>query len=104
MSDDTIQSKGGIARAEALTPDERAEIARNAAAARWRIEKHVPDATHAGVLKIAGSEIQCAVLNDGRRVLTQQAFLDTLGCSRPSSGESQKQRLKICLFFWHIRI
>lgn len=32
--------KGGKARAEKLTPEERSEIAKKAAAARWSVSKH----------------------------------------------------------------
>lgn len=34
--------KGGRARAEKLTPEERAQIARKAAAARWKDQKDSP--------------------------------------------------------------
>jgi len=94
MADESIQSKGGLARAEALTPKKRKEIAQKAATTRWQIQKHVPDATHAGIVKIGGSEIQCAVLNDGRRVITQKAFLDAIGRSRPSGGEAEKAAIE----------
>jgi hypothetical protein len=94
MNRDSFQSKGGRARAEALSPEERAEIARDAATARWQLQKHVPDATHAGVLNIGGSEIPCAVLSDGRRVLTQKALLDAIGRSRPSGGEAQRASIE----------
>jgi len=59
------KAKGGIARAEKLTPDQRKEIAQNAAYSRWNI----PKANYEGVLRIAGMEIPCAVLEQGDRVL-----------------------------------
>jgi hypothetical protein len=57
------QSAGGKARAEKLTPEERAEIARAAAEARW--DKKAIDsgelrplkATHPGILKIGAIDI-----------------------------------------------
>jgi hypothetical protein len=72
-----VASEGGKARAALLTPEERQEIARKAADARWSAD--LPKATHAGTLNIAGSEIACAVLEDGRRVLTQETFLTAIG-------------------------
>ena len=53
-----IQSKGGLARAEALSPEERSEIAAKAAAARWNL----PKATHEGDLRLGDYTIHCAVL------------------------------------------
>jgi hypothetical protein len=94
MDNDSIQSKGGTARAEALSAEERANIARTAATARWQIQRHIPEATHSGTLSIGGANIQCAVLADGRRVLTQQAVLDAIGRSRPSGAEAQKASIE----------
>ena len=48
-------SKGGYARADKLTPEERQKIARRAAEARWGID--TTKATHAGIITIAGQEI-----------------------------------------------
>ncbi|MCU4183954.1 P63C domain-containing protein [Acidiferrimicrobium sp. IK] len=70
-------SKGGKARAERLTEDERKEIARNAALARWGSDLHV--ATHEGELQIGDQSIACAVLEDGTRVLSQATMLVALG-------------------------
>ena len=54
------------------------QIASNAAAARWNI----PKATHEGTLRIGTTKIQCAVLQDGTRLLTQSGFLLAIGRSR----------------------
>jgi P63C domain len=72
-----VASEGGRARAESLSPEEREEIARKAAIARWNAG--IPKATHAGVLHIGDIEIPCAVLDDGTRVLTQRGFSVALG-------------------------
>jgi len=69
------QSKGGKARADALSPEARAEIASNAAKARWA----APKATHVGELHIGELTIQCAVLPDGKRVLSQRGLGRALG-------------------------
>jgi hypothetical protein len=68
-------SAGGKARAKKLTKSQREEIARRAADARWNI----PTATHSGVIRIAGHEVACAVLEDGRRVINQQSFSEAIG-------------------------
>lgn len=73
------QTKGGLARAAALSPAERREIARNAAAARWH--GAIPRATHEGKITIGGVTISCAVLEDGRRVLSESGVLRALGTS-----------------------
>jgi hypothetical protein len=79
--------KGGRARAEALTAEERSAIARAAADVRWAAKDgddaptrpKLLKATHQGILKIGAAELPCAVLEDGRRVLTQEGFSAALG-------------------------
>lgn len=75
--------KGGIARAEKLSPQRKSEIARNAANSRWA---DLPQATHDGTLKIGEIEIPCAVLEDKRRVLTQSGVMTALGRARQAKG------------------
>ncbi|MDI1280415.1 P63C domain-containing protein [Brevundimonas sp.] len=86
----THQSKGGRARAEKLTPEQRHEIASAAARARWTEASNLPKATHTGTLKIGEAEIPCAVLSDGTRLLTQAGFLQALGRSSKPKGRSQQ--------------
>jgi hypothetical protein len=82
---DKAKVKGGNARAQALTPEERTAIARNAALARW--DADVPRATHEGRFPIGGADVSAAVLENGKRLLTQATFLRALGRSRsPKSG------------------
>src|SRR5690349_14962574 len=78
------RAKGGVARAAALTEKERSEIARQAAEARW--SKHMPYATHEGIIKIGDTEIACAVLNTGERLITQSGFMRALGRARQAKG------------------
>jgi hypothetical protein len=86
--------KGGKARAEALTPEERRQIAQEAIATRWAREKggnipRLPKAIKTGVLTIGDIAIQCAVLEDGTRVLTQRSFSVALGRSKnPARGRN----------------
>ena len=67
--------RGGLTRAKRLSPEERADIASKAAAARWKI----PSATHEGVVRIGDLELPSSVLPDGRRVLSERGVLASLG-------------------------
>jgi hypothetical protein len=87
-------SKGGKARANVLTPAQRSSIAREAVKARWikagklkEIEatpndfddgnekpqesSAIPYSMFRGKVKLGNVELDCHVLNDGRRVFTQ---------------------------------
>jgi hypothetical protein len=94
-------SKGGNARARSLSPEKRSEIARNAVKARWEKARDQkpptpPVATHAGIVKIGGIELPCAVLEGGVRVFTQEGFLQAIGRAKkapatrkPASGDEE---------------
>ncbi len=74
------RSRGGLARAERLAPAERTRIAKQGAQARWsgKVTEAIcgsPDKP----LRIGDVEIECYVLADGTRVLTQGSFLRALG-------------------------
>jgi hypothetical protein len=83
--------KGGKARAARLAPDERSEIARLAAEARWGTS--VPRAAYTGQLDIAGRIISCAVLENGTRLLTQGSFMTALGRAEKAKGGTGSARL-----------
>lgn len=68
------QAAGAIARARSLTPEQRSTIARKAALKRTGM----PSATHAGKLNIGGTTVDCAVLDDGRRVVIQRQVVGLL--------------------------
>lgn len=78
------RAAGGTARAAALSSDERREIARKAAKARWA--RDLPQATHQGALRFGDIEIEVAVLDNGQRVITQVGFMAGLGSIRPPTG------------------
>jgi len=80
---------GGVARAQKLSPEKRSEIAHAAAAARWG----VPKATHQGELAIGDIRIPCAVLDDGRRVLTENGITNALLGSRSGASKRLKKTL-----------
>lgn len=48
--------------------------------------KKLPKATHEGSIHIGDAEIRCAVLEDGRRVLTQSDVMRALGRARQAKG------------------
>ncbi|MGH7783781.1 MAG: P63C domain-containing protein, partial [Candidatus Binatia bacterium] len=80
MDNVTGKAKGGIARAEALSPTDRKAIAKKAAAARWSSE--IKQATHGSddhPLRIGEIEIPCYVLKDETRVLSQRGLHFGLG-------------------------
>lgn len=90
-------SKGGHARAEALTAEKRQEIARSAALTRWGGQESnaAPRAmfgTPDRPLRIGSIEIPCYVLADGRRVLAQRGLQGGMGLSR-SGGKAGARRM-----------
>lgn len=90
--DDSIQSKGGKARAEALPAERRKEIAQKAAAARWQaVAEDLPEvlcgsSDHPMRIPSLGIEIPCYVIEGERRVLVQRGMVDALGMARGSAG------------------
>jgi hypothetical protein len=73
---------GGARRAELLPADRRAEIARNAAAARWRSK--TPSVIHRGnFIQEFGIDIDCYVLDDPQKtaVISQRGMGESLGMS-----------------------
>ncbi|AHB48840.1 hypothetical protein W911_11190 [Hyphomicrobium nitrativorans NL23] len=85
-AEESAKAKGGHARAEALTAEERAEIAKRGAAARW--DANIPRATHYGELKLGEITIPCAVLQDGTRLITQRGMFVALGRHKnPTKGQ-----------------
>lgn len=85
------RARGGVARAEKLTPEERSSIARKGALAKHsnHLGKKIPKAEYRGVLKIGDVEIPCYVLNDGRRIVSEGGISATLGSS---GGKTYKLR------------
>lgn len=88
--------KGGKARAESLSPEQRSEIARKAVEARWAKVKGadhapLPRVTHGSEdhpLVIFNIEIQCYVLEGGIRVITNRGLQRALGMAE--SGGAQR--------------
>ncbi|EKY2079385.1 P63C domain-containing protein [Cronobacter sakazakii] len=71
------KAKGGLARANSLTKEQRSEIAKKAAAKRWGYK-----ATHMGNFKEQfGIDAECYVLDDGKKtpVVTKTGLAELLG-------------------------
>ena len=78
------RAKGGRARMAAMTPDQRSAQSRKAADARWG-RRNVLKATHGSPdhpLRVGDVEIDCYVLEDDTRVVTQRSMIKALGLTR----------------------
>lgn len=88
MTEAEGRAKGGIARASNMTPEDRADAARKAAAARW--ERPAPKKAISGSvdrpLMIGDVAIECYVLEDGTRVITQGGMNTAIGRSARSKS------------------
>jgi hypothetical protein len=92
--DDTGKARGGHARAAALTPAERREIAQRAA----KVRHALPKATHGSPdhpLKIGDIEIPAYVLEDGTRVLSQRGLQTGIGMSTGGGSRAGEQRIAV---------
>lgn len=92
-ADDTPQSKGGKARADALPSERRSEIAKAAAAARWQqaAEENLPKVLCGSSdrpmrIPSLNIEIPCYVIEGERRVFVQRGMVEALGMARGSAG------------------
>jgi hypothetical protein len=100
MSDPNISdhaSKGGKARKQALTPEERSAIARHAVESRWAKEanRELPKASHTGPLRIADIEFECAVVKVGdtiHRLVSEAKFMEAMGMYRSGALSTRRKR------------
>ncbi|MCD0492313.1 P63C domain-containing protein [Chromobacterium violaceum] len=74
----TGKAAGGKARAAKMTPEERKASSQRAVEAR-KAKAALPKATHMGELKLGEESLQCAVLPDGSRVISQRGVASALG-------------------------
>lgn len=77
------RAKGGIARAEVLSPERRSEIARLAALTRFGKAPlpsgELPKAARDGILRIGDVGLDCFVLEDRRRLFHKRGIAKALG-------------------------
>lgn len=86
---DPKKQAAAAARSQSLSAPDRKAIAEKAAAARWAKEYGLPKAAFgsgAEPLLIGGVPIDCYVLDDGTRVLTQESFLLAMGRAAKAKG------------------
>ncbi len=96
-----LASLGGKARAKKLSPERRKEIAINANRNRkpnLKRQEAIPKATHTGELQIGNIKIACAVLDDGKRVVTLTAFNSALGKRKGGSTTTSKGERELPAF------
>lgn len=96
------QSKGGLAAAQKLTPEERRARASAGAQARWAkadpSRAKLPHAICGSTdrpLRIGDMSIPCYVLEDERRVLTVSGISDGMGLARGGSMVAGLNRLEL---------
>jgi hypothetical protein len=85
------RAKGGKARMASMSSEERQAQARRAADARWK-SKPPLKASHAGVLPIGDKQIQCYVLEDGTRVLSQRGLNEAFGIEHGGAKDREGGR------------
>lgn len=93
---DTPQSRGGIVRAKKLSTKRRSEIAKLSAGARWAKERSLPTVTHGSPehpLRIGEIEIDCYVLDNGMRVLSQRGMVKAVGFTRGGARHEEEAAL-----------
>lgn len=80
---DSLQSQGGKARAAKLSKEQKQAIAKKAADARWGKPQfdpnRIPEAAYQGMLPIGAVELDCYVLDDGRRLFHKRGMAKAMG-------------------------
>jgi P63C domain len=80
---DETKAAGGYARAKKLSPKQRSAIAKKAAVSRWAGD--LPQATHESAIKLGDLEIECAILENEQRVISERAMTRAFGGKRGGS-------------------
>jgi hypothetical protein len=83
------KSKGGLARAESLTAEERSDIAKKGAEARW--DKSLPTVLLGAKLTLGGISVDCYVTEDGERLIAGRGMQDVLKLVDDSLQKSQQK-------------
>ena len=95
-------SKGGIARAQSLTPEQRSEQARRAVETRWAKSAptdNILKSEYFNDLKIGDTVFKAAVLEDGTRVLTRATFVKAIGRKgKAKGGRAYDDEFKLPVF------
>ncbi|RYG79289.1 hypothetical protein EON77_09365 [bacterium] len=88
---DAKKVKAGEARWKGVKVGERKALVSKAAHARWKKDRIVV-AEHRGSVKLAGFEIGCAVLSDGRRVFSERSLSEALGHKRHADEYAERKK------------
>ena len=85
-------AKGGRARAQSMSEEQRRNAAQLAAQKRWEAagKAKILRATHEGPLNLSGLVLPSAVISDGTRVISQRAFTGALGASQGGSAFAKR--------------
>lgn len=84
-----LSSLAGKARAAKLSPERRSEIAKIANNAKNT--KGLVKATHDGSIEIGNGKLECYVLKDGTRILSNESIAKCLGFNKPNSERQKKE-------------
>ncbi|SMP67043.1 P63C domain-containing protein [Neorhodopirellula lusitana] len=84
-----VAAEGGKARAAKLTPEQKSEIARKAASARWNAD--VPTPKCEGEIPFGDMFVPCAVLEDETRLLSERGVTKGFGLKRAGSNWQGKE-------------
>jgi P63C domain-containing protein len=90
---DSPQRRGGRARARSTTAEQRSEIARAGAAARWARANSIPQAEFGSSdtpLRVGEIELDCYVLNNSQRVISQRGVFRGLNVARGGPREDMR--------------
>lgn len=91
---DDRSKNGGVARAKALTAEERSAIAKQAAETRWKGE--APEIICEGTLALGSVSIPCYVTHDGQRLISGRGMQEALRLvdeNLPESGQKPGSRM-----------
>lgn len=91
------QAKGGHARAQILSPEERKEIATKAAKARW--DTNLPKIAYEGELDLEGYIIPCYVTDTGVRVISGRGMQDALKLVDENKKDTQQSGSRLGRLF-----
>src|ERR1051325_9757723 len=90
------QALGGIERAKSLSEQERQDIAKRAAQARWSKlsdPNYIPQASHQGMLQMGDEQLDCYVLEDRGRVFHKRGMAKAIGL-KSSGGNAFMKTLR----------
>ncbi len=89
-------AEGGAARAKSLTKEQRSDIARRGAAAKWAKAMNVElrQALRAAPLVVGDIEFDCAVLDDkgNTRVVSETKFMEAMGMYRSGALSTRRRQ------------